>query len=233
MSPRAARGRQRSGGRRRRHRPRSPRGRPSRSIAIAFITGRPNCFRTAATRAGGSLPWSCSRSGLSASMIAASQSSSASTESATFCAGRARARQARGRHRNRDGAAMAERTRSRQDRRRSRAQRRARRRRQATDFDQQGHSGAVLPRHWRFVSPFQAIDFTEGFQRLRRRRRDLQPRRLAPRSTGGGDSAVVFCRSSTSSSAPQFARLRLRWRAARRHLLCRSQAAIPPRMTPR
>src|SRR3954471_11045646 len=56
------------------------------AIGSAFITGSPKRLRTAATRSGASLPWSCSRSGLRASMLAASSSSLASTESATFCA---------------------------------------------------------------------------------------------------------------------------------------------------
>ena len=55
-------------------------------IASAFITGRPNRLRTAATRSGVSLPCSCSRSGLSASMAAARSASLASTDSATFWA---------------------------------------------------------------------------------------------------------------------------------------------------
>ena len=54
------------------------------SIGIAFITGSPNRVRTTTTRSGVSRPCSCSMSGLSASMLAASKSSSASTDSATL-----------------------------------------------------------------------------------------------------------------------------------------------------
>ena len=54
------------------------------AIGIAFITGRPKRVRTAATRSGVSLPCSCSMSGLSASTMPASVSSSASTVSATL-----------------------------------------------------------------------------------------------------------------------------------------------------
>src|SRR5712691_6956936 len=50
------------------------------------MTGNPKRVRTTTTRSGVSRPWSCIRSGLSASMIAASWSSPASTESATLSA---------------------------------------------------------------------------------------------------------------------------------------------------
>src|SRR5262245_15630411 len=50
------------------------------------MTGRAKRARTATTRSGVSSPWSCSMSGLSAAMLAASSSSSASTESATLIA---------------------------------------------------------------------------------------------------------------------------------------------------
>ena len=199
-------------GRRRRRRPRSPRGRllldrRSPSSPAGRISSGPRQRAPAV-----SLPWSCSRSGLSASMLAAEPRRRRHRPRARPSArGRARARRARARPRSRDGAATAERTRSRRDRRRqSSATSSASGVDQATDFDQQGHSWRGSTSPLRFVLPFQAIDFTEGLQRLTppaagsRSRGAWRTRSTARRRFGRGALPLqrVELRRATRAPAP-------------------------------